>query len=160
MAKIISMRTPSARLILWSRRARKQTSAAEPNSMARSMISKLSGAIEPEIATGKASTIQILKMLLPTILPTKRSDSLRLAAVMVVTSSGNDVPRATTVNEIMRSETPMAVAMAVAELTTSWLPATTPAKPTITNRKDLPSLYSGFSTVLASFLFLRASANR
>ena len=79
---------------------------------------------------------------------------------MVVTSSGREVPSATTDNEMIRSEIPMVAAMVLAELTTSWLPAMTPTSPTRTRRKDLPSLYLGFSTFLASFLFLRAREMR
>jgi len=124
--------------------------------MARSSTSKFSGVMEPVMATGRANTMQILKILLPTILPTSRSLSFFLAAAMVVTSSGRDVPRATMESEMIRSEMPMAAAMVEAELTTNWLPATTPTKPMMTMRKDLPSLYWGFSTFLASFLFLCA----
>ena len=79
---------------------------------------------------------------------------------MVVTSSGSEVPRATIVSEMMRSEMPMDSAMVLAELTTSWLPPTTPARPMITRRKDLPILYLGLSTFLDSFLFLRAREMR
>ena len=107
--------------------------------------------------------MQILKMLLPTILPTRRSDSFFLAAVMVVTSSGSEVPMAMTVREIIRSEIPMAEAMNVAEFTTSSLPPTTPTRPRTTKRKDLPSLYLGFSTSFLADLprrFLRAIENR
>ena len=92
---------------------------AEPMSIMRSMVSKCSGVIEPAMTTGKANTMQMLKMLLPTILPTRRSFSFFLAAVMVVTSSGSEVPSATMDNEMMRSEMPMAAAMVEAELTTS-----------------------------------------
>ena len=84
-----------------------------------SSISKLSGVIAPKIATGRPRTMQILKMLLPIMLPTKSSFSLRLAAVIVVTSSGREVPSATTVRAIIRSEIPIAEAMKDAELTTS-----------------------------------------
>ena len=100
----------------------------------------------PAMATGSASTIQILKILLPTMLPTRRSDSPFLAAVTVVTSSGRDVPSAMIVREMMRSDTPMALAMVLEELTTNSLPPTTPIKPRRTKKNDLPSLYLGFST--------------
>ena len=151
---------PARRVILRSRRARMQTRMVEMNSMTRSMISKFSGVIAPEIATGRARTMQILKILLPTMLPIRRSDSPFLAAVIVVTSSGSEVPSAMMESEMMRSEIPMAEAMVEAELTTSSLPATTPTRPSNTKRNDLPSLYFGFSTFLASFLFLRASEMR
>ncbi len=87
--------------------------------MTISSISKLSGVMVPKIATGIPSTIQILKILLPMILPTRSSFSPRLAAVIVVTSSGSEVPKATTVRAIMRSEMPMVEAIVEAELTTS-----------------------------------------
>lgn len=73
----------------------------------------------PKIAAGRPRTIQILKILLPTMLPIRSSFSLRFAAVIVVTSSGREVPIATTVKAIMRSEMPIALAMVEAELTTS-----------------------------------------
>ena len=155
-----SIRKPSVRVILWSRRARKQSKMEEITSMVRSITSKLLGVMPPAKITGKAKTIQILKILLPTILPTNKSLSPFLAAITVVTSSGKEVPRAMMVSEMMRSEIPTASAMVEAEFTTSWLPPTTPAKPKITKRKDLPILYLGFSTFLASFLFLRASEKR
>ena len=135
----------------------------EKISIARSMISKLFGAIEPLISTGRASTTQMLKMLLPMMLPTSRSDSPFLAAVMVVTSSGSEVPMAMTVSEMMRSEMPMVLARNEAEFTTNWLPPTTPARPMMTNKNDLLSLYLGFSTSFLADLprrFLRAMAMR
>ncbi len=131
--------------------------------MTRSMIWKLFGVMLPAKTTGSARTIQILKILLPTMLPIKRSDSLFLAAVTVVTSSGNEVPSAMMVNEMIRSETPIVLAMVLAELTTNSLPPTTPMRPRITNKKDLPSLYLGFSTSFLADLprrFLRAIAMR
>lgn len=113
---------------------------------------KLFGVIVPAKTTGRASTIQMLKMLLPTILPTRRSDSFLRAALIVVTSSGREVPKAITVNDIMRSEIPMLLARKEAEFTTNSLPPTTPARPTMTNKKDLPSLYLGFSTSSCALL--------
>lgn len=155
-----SMRKPLRREIRWLRRASRQSKSEENINMTRSIISKLLGAIPPENTTGKASTIQMLKILLPTMLPTRRSDSPFLAALMVVTSSGNEVPNATMVSEMIRSEMPAALAIREAELTTNWLPTTTPIKPRITRKNDLPSLYLGLLTLPASFLFLRARENR
>ena len=120
--------------------------------MAISIASKLSGEIEPKMAAGRPSTIQILKILLPIMLPTRSSFSCRRAAVMVVTSSGRDVPRATMVRAMMRSEIPMAEAMVDAESTTNWLPATTPTRPIMVISKDFSVFHLGFST---SFLELR-----
>ena len=155
-----SMSKPSARLILRSRRASRQISTVDAMSIMRSMVSKLAGEMEPETAIGKASTMQILKMLLPTMLPTSRSLSPFLAAVTVVTSSGSEVPSAITEREMMRSEIPMVAARKEAELTTSSLPPTTPSRPAMTKKNDLPSLYSGFSTFLLSLRFLRAREMR
>ena len=140
------MSRPSERRILPSlpwlpRRATSQRIAAEPIIMTMSIISKLSGEMVPKIATGRPSTIQMLKMLEPMMLPTRSSFSPRLAAVMVVTSSGNDVPSATIVSAIIRSDTPIADAMVEAESTTNWLPMTTPTRPIIVIRNDLPSFH-------------------
>lgn len=123
-----------------------------------SMISKLSGVMVPKSVTGRPSTIQILKILLPMILPTMSSVSPFLAALMVVMSSGREVPKAMTVRAIMRSEMPMALAMFEAEETTSSLPPTTPARPSTIRIKETLSLYFGFSTSLPALLlrFLRA----
>ena len=67
---------------------------------------------------------------------------------MVVTNSGSDVPKAITESEIKRSEIPIALAMVLAESTTSSLPPTTPINPRTTKRNDLPILYFGFSISL------------
>ncbi len=119
MAKIRSIRKPSRRVIFCLFLASKQSSSDEKISMTRSMVSKFFGVIGPAKTTGNAKTMQILKMLLPTMLPTRRSDSPFLAAVMVVTSSGSDVPIAMTVREMIRSEMPIALAINDDELTTS-----------------------------------------
>ena len=147
---------PSARVILWSWRASKQSKKAENTSITKSSIWKLAGLIPPEIAIGSARTIQILKILLPTMFPTRRSDSPFLAAVTVVTSSGREVPSAMMVREMILSEIPIAVAIVEADWTTSSLPATMPISPRITRKNDFPSLYLGFSTAVFSRRFLRA----
>lgn len=72
---------------------------------------------------------------------------------MVVTSSGSEVPKATTVRAIMRSEIPIVDAIVEAEFTTNSLPPTTPARPSKTKRNDRPSFHFGFSTIFFSFLF-------
>ena len=53
------------------------------------------------------------------------------AAVTDVISSGSEVPKATMVSPIKRSDMPKYFAMAVAELTVSWLPPTIAAPPKI-----------------------------
>lgn len=135
------------------RRATIQRSAADRTIMITSIISKLSGLIPPKMATGRPSTIQMLKILLPMILPTRSSFSCFLAAVIVVTSSGSDVPNATTVKAMIRSEIPIVLAMVDAEVTTSSLPPTTPARPRSTNRNDNGNFHFGFSIFGFSFLF-------
>ncbi len=154
MAKTISIKEPSFFDIGLPFLATNHRRAAEATIMKTSSISKLSGLMPPKIATGRPSTIQMLKMLLPIMLPTRSSFSWRRAAVMEVTSSGREVPKATTVRAMMRSEMPMTVAIFEAEPTTSWLPPTTLASPSKTNKKDLPSFHLGFSTFFFSFLFL------
>ena len=66
----------------------------------------------------------------------------------MVTNSGSDVPNAMMVRAITRSETPIVAAINEALLTTNWLPTTSPIKPMIVIRNDLPSLYLGFSVFL------------
>ena len=140
------MARPSKRVILCPLLAVSSKIAAEPTNITISIISKLSGVTVPNRVTGSPRTIQMLKMLLPIILPTKSSVSPRLAALMVVINSGREVPRATTVRAIMRSEIPMNLATVEAELTTSSAPPTTPARPTRIKTKEKPSLNLGFST--------------
>lgn len=154
MAKTISINEPSFLEIGLPFLATIQSSAAETTIIITSSISKLSGLMPPKIAIGSPNTMQMLKILLPIILPTRSSFSWRLAAVMVVTSSGSEVPKATTVRAIIRSEMPITEAISEAELTTSSLPPTTPARPKITNKNDLGSFHLGFSTLCFSFLFL------
>ena len=98
----------------------------------------------------------MLKMLLPIMLPTRSSFSPRFAALMVVMSSGREVPKATIVRAIMRSETPMEAAIVEAELTTSSEPPTTPARPMRIKKREMPSLNCGFSTSAFAARFLRA----
>ena len=139
-------------LPLLPRFATAQRIAAEPINIIISSISKLVGLMAPNMATGRPSTMQMLKMLLPIMLPTRSSFSFLRAAVMVVTSSGSEVPKATMVRAMIRSETPTMAARVEAESTTKLLPKITPARPTPVIRKDLPSFHFGFST---SFFELR-----
>ena len=150
------MSAPSRREILWPLLEARRRITVAPTSMMRSMTSKLSGVTVPKSATGRPRTIQMLKMLLPIILPTRSSFSPRLAALTVVMSSGREVPKATIVRAIMRSEMPIDEAMVEAELTTSSEPPTTPARPTRMRRSEMPSLNFGFSTSVLAVRFLRA----
>ena len=161
MANSVNIRNPSRLVILWLVWAVNSRTTVEPISMKISIILKLSGVTVPKRATGKPRTIQILKILLPIILPTRSPVSPRLAALMVVMSSGSEVPKATTVSEMMRSVIPMVLAIVEAELTTSSAPPTTPARPTKMSRSETPSLNLGSSIALLllfliSLRFLRA----
>ena len=138
----------------WSMRANSHNTIVASINTAMSIIWKLSGVTEPKIATGRPNTIQILKMLLPTILPISNSVSPLRAALIVVTSSGREVPSATTVRAIIRSEMPILVAMLEAELTTNSLPPATPARPMKINRIEMPSLCLGGSTSVLSLVAL------
>lgn len=150
------MSAPSRREILWPLLEARRRITVAPTSMMRSMTSKLSGVTVPKSATGRPRTIQMLKMLLPIILPTRSSFSPRFAALTVVMSSGREVPKATIVRAIMRSEMPIDEAMVEAELTTSSEPPTTPTRPTRMRRSEMPSLNFGFSTSAFAARFLRA----
>lgn len=156
-----SIRKPSRREMNLSRKVKRTRRTAERTSMTRSRSWKLSGVMVPKMTIGMPMTIQILKILLPMILPTMRSVSLWRAATMVVTSSGREVPRAMMVRAMMRSEIPIPWAISEALFTTSWLPATRQTRPMRARRKDLPSLYLGFSRFLVfASRFLKAMATR
>lgn len=75
---------------------------------------------------------------------------------MVVINSGREVPNATIVSAIMRSEMPIASAILEAESTTSSEPPTTPTKPTTIRSSDVLSLNFGVSMTFLSLRFLRA----
>lgn len=63
------------------------------------------------------------------MLPTNISNSFFLADTIDVTNSGNDVPKAITVNDITLSLIPKVVAILDALSTTKSLPIIIPAKP-------------------------------
>ena len=67
----------------------------------------------------------------PKILPTDSEDCFLITAVIVLTSSGSDVPTATIVAEMTASETPLAAAISVADVTRKSAPITIPAAPKI-----------------------------
>ena len=153
---VVSIRAPSRRVILRPLFETRIRITVAPTSMMRSMTSKLLGVMVPKRETGRPRTMQMLKILLPMMLPTRSSFSPRLAALIVVMSSGREVPKATTVRAMRRSEMPMLEAMVEAELTTSSEPPTTPARPTRIRRREILSLNLGFSISLACLRFLRA----
>ncbi len=78
-----------------------------------------------QISETLPTTNKILKILLPTILPIAISALSFLAATTDVTSSGSEVPKATTVKPINRLDKPIIVDKFVALLTTRWLPIIT-----------------------------------
>ena len=105
MAKAINIRIPSSLLIFLADSA-KMNKASEDNTKVKiSTIWKLPGVIPPKIATGIPNTIQILKMLLPIILPTSKSCSPFLEETIVVINSGRDVPKAIIVKAMILSLT-------------------------------------------------------
>ena len=86
-----------------------------------------------ETRPDRPSTQRILKMLLPTTLPTAISRSPRMVATIDVTTSGNEVPAATIVRPITASLTPQAVASATALSTNNRAPKPNSARPPTTN---------------------------
>lgn len=114
-------------------------------------MEKLVGVTAPNRATGTPRTMQMLKMFEPRMLPRTSSVSPFLAATIVVTSSGRDVPRAMTLRAITRSEMPILLAILVAESTTKLEPTIIPTRPRAVNSRDRPSFHLGFSG-LADFL--------
>ena len=60
----------------------------------------------------------------PRILPMEREDCFLIIAVMVVTSSGKEVPMATSVTPMIRSEIPMYLASSLPLLTSRFAPTT------------------------------------
>lgn len=105
------------------------------------------------MATGSPNTIQMLKMLLPMMFPTKMSCSFFMAEIIEVTNSGSEVPKAMMVKEITLSDTPRVLAILVALFTTRSLPKTIPASPRATNSNDFNRPYWAFSPS-SSILFL------
>jgi hypothetical protein len=63
----------------------------DSNIMIKSKIWKLDGIIPPKMVTGFLRTKQILKILLPIILPISKSYSPFFAEIMVVSNSVKDV---------------------------------------------------------------------
>lgn len=112
----------------------------------KSILVKLLALIPPNMATGTPNTIQILKMLLPMILPTNISCSPFIDEIIVVTNSGKDVPNAIIVSDINLSLHPIILAILDALSTTKLLPITIPPKPIITKDIDLINPNLGSST--------------
>src|SRR5690606_22197769 len=79
------------------------------------------------------STQRILKILLPTTLPTAMSRWPRIVAITDVITSGKEVPAATIVKPITASLTPQAVANSTALCTNQRAPNTSKTKPPTTS---------------------------
>ena len=75
----------------------------------------------------------MLKMLEPTTLPIATAPDLRHAAIIEVTSSGSDVPMATTVSPMAVSEAPNMRAISDAPCTVSQAPTGSPISPPTMN---------------------------
>jgi len=104
-------------------------------------------------------SIPILKILLPIILPTIMSCSFLIAAIIVVESSGSDVPIATAVILITSSLIPTTLAIKIAESTTNLAPIISATSPrtikTTCFQTELPeptNSSNSSSTCLGSFL--------
>ena len=106
MAKAINIKTPSSLDIFLADSAKINKAIEEPINIMISIIWKLLGVIVPYIATGIPSTIHILKMLLPMILPISKSCSPFLEDTIVVINSGKLVPKAIMVKAIILSLKP------------------------------------------------------
>ena len=94
------------------------------------------GMPSPKMIAGRPSTSPMLKMLLPTMLPTAMSRSPRRTAMIEVASSGSEVPIATTVSPTTRLLTPSPVAMLTAPVTSSCEPSTRSPMPTASRRSE------------------------
>ena len=104
-----------------------------------------------------------LEMLEPTTLPTAMSELPRKAATTLVTSSGRQVPSATTVMPMMRSEMPRALAISTELSTTKSAPNLSIAMPSTTMialRKARGSATGSASASSASASFSPAPSAR
>ena len=81
-----------------------------------------------------------LNMLDPSTLPSASSERPFLAAIILVTSSGNDVPRATANKEIKAFEIPKITAILMAESTNKCPPKGSSAQPNIKVKKDIKTV--------------------
>lgn len=91
----------------------------------------------PEIIEQIGRMMAISIIFAPIIFPTDKEDCFLAIAVMVVVSSGNEVPTATIVTEIIVSEMLRRCANSVAPSTKNSAPNTMPAAPTMNKRMYL-----------------------
>lgn len=99
----------------------------------------------PNKAVGKPKTIQILKMLVPIILPTVISNSPFLADDTVIINSGSDVPMTMTVIVIILAEMLKYSATVLVEFTTMSLAIVIRMIEIIVKKMAIGFVYSGFS---------------
>ncbi len=88
---------PSMRVSFLLLRPHRKYKIAAANTTSVSIILKALEVKPPKISVGNPSTMQILKMLVPIILPIARLCSPFLDALTVITSSGKEVPITTIV---------------------------------------------------------------
>ncbi len=116
------------------------------------LASKVMGIIKALVP----STNNMLKILLPTILPIAISALPFFAAVTDVTSSGREVPNATMVRPINFSLRPITSARAVALSTVMLLPQTTTTPPTIA---AINNFHTQCHLVSSNFVKLRGKSS-
>ena len=130
------MINPSNRVISFFVSANTNNKQEELIKKNKSIKLNVVGVIVPNNATGIPNTTHILKILLPIIFPRSKSCSPFFEETIVVTSSGNEVPRAIIVSAINLSLNPIFVAIEEALFTTISLPNIIPASPIITKISD------------------------
>ena len=103
--------------------------AAIQTGKSKTRLTLSTGSGFPLITAHKGSIKVVSIIFAPMIFPTESEFSFFLIAVSVVTSSGNDVPRAITVKPIIVSLIPIPAAMVLPEETRNSAPKTIEAVP-------------------------------
>ena len=103
----------------------------------------------PEISAHSGRMIVISMIFAPRMLPTDIDDCFLTMAVMAVTSSGSEVPMATIVTAMMRSDTPSSWARTVPLSTSRFEPTTRHAAPTANSTRFFRSALRLLSTTAA-----------
>ena len=94
-----------------------------------------------------------LKRFDPNIAPNTKPICPLKAATIELTTSGMDVPNATTVNPMIVSDTPNELAVITAPLTKTWAPIIIPTTPTVENKIDF--LKPRFFSMSSVSIFLK-----
>ena len=108
-----------------------------------------------EMTHASPTTASVLKKLEPTMLPRTNSFSPRRADATALASSGSDVPTATIVRPITRSEMPIAFARSTLPQTRKYDDATSTTSPTTVFTSARPTL--GLSAAAPPSCFASAS---